>query len=156
MPQLAAAGVQTADFPRRERAPALPDGSILAVGEGVLGIELQFVDLEPRQLFGQVEEGFQFGHPAARDIQHYAAPRKVRPVADFEARQTAAELPHQLRQRGRGRPQAGRLPKLKLHPVPVNRQRVSLRLSRRGVGAENFDGGSTGPRWQSETARKSP
>jgi len=40
--QLLAARVELANFLAGQRAPALPDGSVMAVGERVLGIELKF------------------------------------------------------------------------------------------------------------------
>ena len=45
------------------------------------------------QLSGKVEQRFQFWHATARDVQHHAPARKIRPVADAEAGQVAAVLP---------------------------------------------------------------
>ena len=100
--QFAAAGVEDADFLAGEGAPALPDGLVIPVGEGVLGVELQFVDLEIGESFDEVEQGGQLGHAAAGDVEHNAAPGEVGPVADFDARQATAVFAEQLAQRGGG------------------------------------------------------
>src|SRR5258708_38974215 len=83
--QLAAARVEDLNFLGRERAPALPDGFVVAIGKRVLGVKLQLVDLEIRKFFREVEQRFQLRHAAARDVEHHAATREIRPVANFYA-----------------------------------------------------------------------
>ena len=104
--EFAAARVEDLDFLRRQRAPALPDGFVFSVGERVFGVKLQLVDFEIGQFFREVEQRFQLRHAAARDVEHHAAPREIRPVADVQAGQAAAKLAQQLPQRRRGRAQA--------------------------------------------------
>ena len=105
--KLLAARVELANFLAGQRAPALPDGLVLAIGECVLGIELKFVDFEIGEVLDQFEQCFELGHATARNVQHHAAPRKIRPVADFQARQTPAVLAQQLSHRRHGNPQPG-------------------------------------------------
>ena len=81
--EFAAPCVEALNFLGRERAPAMPDAFIFFVGEGVLGIKLQLVDFEIGKLLGEIEQRLQLWHPATRDVEHDAAPREVRPVANF-------------------------------------------------------------------------
>ena len=85
-----------------------------AIGERVFGVKLQLVDFEIGEVFGEVEQRFQFRHAAARNVEHHAAARKIRPVADFQAGQAAAVLAQQLPQRRRGRAQAAGFAKCNL------------------------------------------
>ena len=115
--EFAAARVELADFRAGQRAPALPDGFVFAIGERVFGVELQFVDFEIGEMFGEIEQRFQLRHAAARDVEHHAAAREIRPVADFQAGQAAAVLAQQLPQRRRGRAQAAGFAERNFNPI---------------------------------------
>ena len=121
-----AARVELADFLAGQRAPALPDGFVFAIGERVFGVELQFVDFEIGEMFGEFEQRFELRHATAGNVQHHAAARKIRPVADFQAGQPAAVLAQQLPQRGRRRAQAAGFAEGNFDAIFGNRQRVSL------------------------------
>src|SRR5258708_23015544 len=82
--EFAAARVEDLNCLGSQCAPALPDGFVLRVGKRVLGVKLQLVDLEIGKFFGEVEQGFQFRHAAARYVEHHAATWKIRPVANFQ------------------------------------------------------------------------
>ena len=114
--EFAAARVELADFRAGQRAPALPDGFVFPVGERVLGVKLQLVDFEIGKLFGEVEQRFQLRHAAARNVEHHAATREIRPVADSQAGQAAAILPQQLPQRRRRGAQAAGFAERNLNP----------------------------------------
>src|SRR5690606_19660742 len=87
--KFAATRIKPANLTRGERAPGLPHGLVLAVCKRVFGVELEFVDLEIRQLIDELQQRFNLWNAAARDVEHHAATRKIRPVADFHARQFA-------------------------------------------------------------------
>ncbi len=150
--QFAAARVEDLDFLCRERAPALPDGFIFLVGERVLGVKLQLVDLEIGKFFGKVEQGLQLRHTAARDVEHHAAPCKVRPVADAQAGQAATVFAEQLPERRRGRAQAAGFAEGNLDAGLGNLERITFGMVRRGTGADDFDGGQRFLLWQREHA----
>ena len=73
----AAAGVQLANLGAGQCAPILPDRSVFSIGEGVLGVELEFVDFEVGEAVHQVEQGFELWDATARDVQHHAAPGEI-------------------------------------------------------------------------------
>ena len=79
-----AVGVEGADVRRRQRAGLRPDLFVPPVGEGVLGVELELVELELGQQLDQAEELGERRHPAAGDVEHDAAQIEVRPVDDGE------------------------------------------------------------------------
>jgi hypothetical protein len=61
-----------------------------AVGEGVLGIELQLVDLEAGEDVDQAAQGRKRRDLVAADVEEHAAVLEVRPVADLETRHQEA------------------------------------------------------------------
>ena len=124
--QFTAALVEDLDFSGCQRAPALPDGFVFFVGERVLGVKLQLIDLEICQFLREIEQGFQLGHATARDIEHHAASREVRPVADFQAGQLASVFAEQLPQGRLRRPQAAIFTKSYFNSALENRQRVAF------------------------------
>ena len=126
MPSCAAARVELADFLAGQRAPALPDGFIFPVGERVFGVKLQLVDFEIGEMFDQFEQRFELRHAAARNVQHHAPARKIRPVADFQAGQPPAVLAQQLPQRGRRRAQAAGFTEGNFDAIFGNRQCVAF------------------------------
>ena len=62
---VAAAPVEHLDFFRCECAPVFPDRFIILIRKGVFGIQLQLVDFEIGQVFGEVKQGFQPGNASA-------------------------------------------------------------------------------------------
>ena len=140
--QLPAVRVELADFIAGQRAPALPDGWVMAIGECVLGIELKFVDFEIGEVPDQFEQCFELWHATARDVQHHAASRKIRPVANFQARQTAAVLAQQLSHRRHGNPQPGGFTEFNPYAFAINRDRVAFGMVGRGVALDD------GERWE--------
>src|SRR5277367_6146580 len=87
-----AMSIEPDDFFRRQRPPAAPDGFIVAVGKGVLGVKLKLVDLEIRETVRQCEQGAEVGDPAARDVEHDAAFGEVGIIPNHQARNPAAIL----------------------------------------------------------------
>ncbi len=89
---LPAEGVQLQDILAGERRGACPDLGVRAVGEGVLGVELDLVDLPAGQHIDQLQRRRQRRHPITTYVKHHAARREVGPVGDREMRQLRAGL----------------------------------------------------------------
>ena len=82
----AAALVEHEDVARRNRARIAPDLLVPAVGEAVLGVELQLVDAQLAQRGDQRVQCARSWDARAADIEHHAAHREVGRVGDREAR----------------------------------------------------------------------
>src|SRR5881396_710099 len=81
--EFAATSVEFADIVASDRAPIAPDWFIMRVGEGVLGVDLKFVDLELGEMIDEVEKSRELRHAATRDVEHDSAARKISVIADF-------------------------------------------------------------------------
>ena len=92
--ELAATGVQLEDFVAGERSPAAPDWFVVAIGEGVLGVELELIDFEIGEVINQIEQRMEVGNTATRNVKHDAAPREVGIVANGQPWQPASILAH--------------------------------------------------------------
>ena len=77
-----AVGVEGADLLGREGARVGPHLAVVTEREGVLGVQLQLVDLPRREPVDEREEGLHRRHLVARDVDHHAAHREVGPVGD--------------------------------------------------------------------------
>ena len=106
---------------------------VARVGEGVLGVELELVELPPRQAVDEGEQRLELRHPVARHVQHDAAHRQVGPVLDAAGGEHAVGLAlggvgrvAQLGQRGPGVAQAGGVGSGDAHAVVVDGQAVAL------------------------------
>ncbi len=96
-PESPAVGVERLDLLAGERRRVLPDLVVAAVGEGVLDVELELVQLP---LGEEIDELVQGGHrrdPIPAHIEHDAAMEEVGPILDLEAgkcgRARAGDLP---------------------------------------------------------------
>src|SRR5438874_13712144 len=89
--QLGAAVGKFCNLVARDRAPIAPDRFVLRIGKGVLGVELDLVDLPVGQVLDQFEECFETWHTSARYVEHNAATRKIGMVANLQTRQAASE-----------------------------------------------------------------
>ena len=87
---LAAVGVEVDHLLAGHRRPAGPHLPVVAVGEGVLGIELELIDLPLAEQIDQVVQGRHGRYPVAADVEHEAAVDDVGIVGDSHARQDAA------------------------------------------------------------------
>jgi len=96
---LAAVGIQQQDLLAGEGRGAGPHLGMGAVGEGVLHVKLELVDLPPRQPVDQVHHSGEGGHAVAADVEHHAARGEVGPVRDRQGGQVRAALPDDLAQR---------------------------------------------------------
>ena len=83
-----------------------PDVLVAGVGEGVLHVELELVDLPARQPVDEGDERLGCRHPVARHVEHDAAHGEVGPVLDAAGGQGAAS-PAPLGSRWRGVAQLG-------------------------------------------------
>lgn len=81
---------------------ALPHRFVAKVGKGVLGVELQMVDLPRPQAVDQRQEGLHRRDLVPADVQHDAAVRKVGPVHDLPAGPTTCVRDRQLIERASG------------------------------------------------------
>jgi len=97
---LAAVGVQGHDLLAGHGRGMLPHLPMMAIGEGVLGVELELIDSPLRQQIHQRVQGVHSGNLVPADVQHDASVGKVGPVLDAQAGQfphagaLASELPH--------------------------------------------------------------
>ena len=71
--EFAAASVELQNLVTRERPPAAPDGFVISVGERVLGVKLEVIDLQLGQLIDQRQERGRGRHLVTRNIEHDAA-----------------------------------------------------------------------------------
>ncbi len=133
------ARIEPANFRAGQSAPALPNGFVTAIGERMFSVELQLVDFEIGEMLSKIEQRFQFRHASARDVEHHAAARKIRPVADFQTGQLTAVLMQQLSQSGDGGAQSRCFPEFDLYPALINRQYITFRVIRRGFAADDAD-----------------
>ena len=90
--------VELPDVGGGDRRGVSPDLLVPGIGEGVLGVELQVVDLPARQPGDELAQLAHGRHAVAADVQHHPAGGEVRLIADQQARQAGAVLGHQLRQ----------------------------------------------------------
>ena len=126
----AAEGVEPADLLRVERARPGVDRRVVAVGEGVLRVELDLVDLERGQ---QIDEPLQAGRGrdlVPRDVEHDAPHRQVRMVGDAAHRQRPVVDPGQLGQGGPAVERPGVVGRHQLDAVGPDAQLVALRRQR--------------------------
>ena len=96
-------------------------------------VELEFIDLEISQVLDQLQEGLQIGHPPPRNVQHHAAPGKVRIILDRELRQPPAMLAKELAQRGHCGAQAARVAITNPDASASDRQHVPVSVMRGGT-----------------------
>ena len=99
---LAAVGVQLHHLLAGHRRPVVPHLAVVAVGESVLGVELELVDLPLGEQVDQAVQAFHGRHPVAADVEHQAAVGDVGMVGDPHARQDpvprlARDLPERHR-----------------------------------------------------------
>ena len=86
---IAAVGVELHHLLAGHRRPVGPHLSVVAVGEGVLGIELELVDLPFAEQVDQAEQGLHGRYPVAADVQHDAAVDDVGVIRDPDAGEDA-------------------------------------------------------------------
>ena len=101
---------------------------MLVVGERVLHVELELVDLPLRQHIDEPVQRRHRRHFVAADVQHDAAIREVWMVFDVQLWQPFPELPHQLRQRREPVRQPGAVARHDADPLIADRQVVPLAL----------------------------
>ena len=80
----AAVGVQFEDLLSGDRRGFRPDSRVIAIGEGVFGIQLELVDLEAGEPIDQIKQRFHRRNFIAADIEHDAARREIGIVFDSE------------------------------------------------------------------------
>jgi hypothetical protein len=107
---LSAIGVEGQDLLAGDGRRVLPDCAVVTVGEGVLGVQLDLVELPTGELVDEAEERRHGGHFVPTHIEHDAPVGEVRPVGDAQRREFAAIVLEQLAQR--------------LHPVEDARRRL--------------------------------
>ncbi len=95
----AAEGIELTDLLRVERARLSVNIKVVAVGEGVLGIQLHLVHLERGQSVDHVLQGVHGRDLVAGDVEHDATDRNIRMVAHDARRQRPAVQTRQLAQR---------------------------------------------------------
>src|SRR5438128_1186386 len=79
---VAGSTVQQQNFLAREGAPIAPDRLEISICESMLGIELELIDFEIRQMLHQLQQSRQIWDAATGNIQHDSAPLKIRVVPD--------------------------------------------------------------------------
>ncbi len=126
---LCAVRIQRQDFLAGHRRCILPGFGMVAIGERVLGIQLELVDLPGRQPVDQVVQRLHLRHLAAADVQHHAPGRKIRPIFHHQASQTTlAHLRKQLVQRTYPIKDARRIMPTQADSLGSDLQPVTLRV----------------------------
>ena len=123
---LAAERVEGLDVLRRVRARVAPHDLVARVGEGVLGVELDVVDLPLGEAIDQRVQRLQRGDLVPGDVDHDPPDREVGPVADRADREPTAVLACQLTQRHARVERARVVGRLDADRVGPHRQRVPL------------------------------
>ena len=108
---LPAVRVQRQNFLAREGRRLGPDHRMALIGKGMLGVELELVELERGQQIDQRHRRFERRHAVTADVEHDAPVGKIGPVGAAQRRQRRAMLQQKLAQRldaiedaGRGAP----------------------------------------------------
>ncbi len=91
--------VQRAHLVAGQRAGLRPHLAMARVGEGVLGVELEVIDLQAGQLVHQGVQPRHGGDAGAADVEHDAAAREVGVIDDLPGGQAVARGPADLGQR---------------------------------------------------------
>ena len=87
---LAAVLVQLEDLLPGQRRVVPPYLGVVAVGEGVLGVELELVDLEVGEPVDEQLQALHGGYAPAADIELYPPVQEIGPVANDQAWEAAA------------------------------------------------------------------
>src|SRR3712207_3161504 len=95
---LATVGVEAEDVLAGHRARLRPYFTVVLVGEGVLRIQLEVVDLPPGEQIDEIEERLQGGDLAPADVEHHAPERKIRRILDLTCRERSLALAQHLDQ----------------------------------------------------------
>ncbi len=123
---LGAKRVDRTDLLGGHRAGVAPDHLVVAVGEGVLGVQLDLVDLPRREPVDQREERLHRRYLVARDVDHHRPDGDIGPVLDLPDRQPAVVLTLELREGRPGVLHARGIRGVDAHRVLGDRDRVAL------------------------------
>ncbi len=102
-----------------------PDGSVIPVGERVLGVELKLVEATDRQALDQPRQGFACGDSIAADVEHEPTRGQIGMILDHAVREHGlASL--ELSQRLQSVPPAVGIGETELCRTVANRELVPL------------------------------
>jgi hypothetical protein len=125
---LLAEGIQPQDVLAGHRRRGGPHVGVAGVGEGVLGVQLKLVDLPASEQVHKLAQRLERRYLVAADVEHHAARREVRPVADRQRRQRRAVLFDDLDERADAVERASRVVRGDAHAVRADGERVALQL----------------------------
>ncbi len=123
----AAEGVELADLLGGERARRPVDLGVVPVGEGVLGVQLDLVDLERGETVDQRVQGLGPRDLVAGDVEHHPAHLEVGVVADHADGDRAVVEAGELGEGGLAVEKPRLVGAGQLHPRIVDAQEVALR-----------------------------
>src|SRR5215216_168279 len=95
---LAAIGVEPEYVLTGHRASLRPYLTVVLIGEGVLRVQFEVVDLPPGKHVDQIEERLQGGDLAPAYVEHHPARREIRRVLDLPCWERLLALAQHLRQ----------------------------------------------------------
>src|SRR5215207_2774968 len=123
---LTAIGVEPEYLLTGHRASLRPYLAVVLVGEGVLRIQLEVVDLPPGEQVDQTEERLQGRDLAPAYVEHHPARREIRGVLDLTRRELSLALAQHLHQGHDAVERPGRIAGNEVYPVVSNPQPVAL------------------------------
>src|SRR5215211_6651423 len=124
---LATIGVEPEYVLTGHRASLRPYLAVVLVGEGMLRVQFEVVDLPPGEQVDQTEERLEGGDLAPADIEHHPARREIRRVLDLTRRERPLALAQHLHQRHDAVECPGRVTGNEVYSVVSNPQPVALR-----------------------------
>jgi hypothetical protein len=102
------------------------DLGVMLVGEGVLAVELDLIDLPRREPVDEIAQRLHRGNLVARNVEHDASHGEVGVVADGARRERSVVEPRKLRKGAPGVEESGVVTGDNVHAIVVDRQLVSL------------------------------